>query len=156
MALDPSVLRELDPGERYYWLLDHLACMVVGAVAELDRGLDRNRLADALGAVQRRHPLLRTRVAVVDGEPTFIAADGDIPVAEVTAARGAWHDELESELDTPFGDSSGPLIRCRYVAIDGEDRSVLMLVAHHAVADARALVSALQQVVRHLAKGAVD
>jgi len=155
MALDPSVLRELDPGERYYWLLDHLSCMVVAAVAELDRELDRDRLGDALGALQRRHALLRTRVAVVDGEPTFVAAERGIPVAEGTAARGAWHEELESELDTPFGDSSGPLIRCRYVAIDGEDRSVLMLVAHHAVADARALVSALQQLVRQLAEGAV-
>lgn len=149
----PTVLRQLDPGERYYWLLDHLGCMAVGAVAEIERRLDPKRLADALAAVQRRHPLLRARIALVDAEPAFIAVEDAIPLVEMTAAHDAWHDELEVELDTPFG-SSGPLIRCRHVLIDGENRAVLVLVAHHAIADARALVSVLQQIVRHVADAA--
>jgi hypothetical protein len=150
---DPKMLRALDPSERYFWLLDHLAAMSVVAVAELEVRLDPVQLATALHAVQLRHPLLRVRIGVFESQPTFVNVGADIPLTVRPVEDGGWRDVVEAELDLPFVSASEPLARCVYVPIEGEDRSVVVLVAHHAVADARRIVRALQDVLRRIENG---
>jgi hypothetical protein len=153
MTTGPKLLRALDPSERYFWLLDHLAAMNVVATAELEVRLDPEHLATALRSVQLRHPLLGVRIGVSASQPMFVNVASDIPLTVTPVEDGAWMDVAEAELDVPFESTSAPLFRCVYVPIDGEDRSVLVLVAQHAVADGRGLVRALQEILRHMAHG---
>ena len=69
MDAAPRALRPLDPAERYFWLLGHCASVTGLLMAELDRRLEPDDIARALLALQRRHPLLRARVEVVESEP---------------------------------------------------------------------------------------
>ncbi len=152
MLTGRRVLRGLDPAERYFWLLGHGANMNLVVLAELARRLDPEDLRRALAAVQRRHPLLRARVDVVDGEPVFVEVAGEIPLSalaapdDVVGAVGAM-------LNRPFDPDPGPLVRCVHLDGEGGDRSVVALIVHHALADARGGVRALQQVLRRAAAG---
>jgi hypothetical protein len=152
MTSDAGVLRALDPSERYFWLLDHLAAMNIAAMAELDVRLDPEALAGALRTVQLRHPLLGARIVVLESEPTFVKVDAAIPLTIKPVEGGDWVDVVEGGLDVPFGSTSEPLVRCLYMPIDGEERSVVVLMAHHAVADGRGIVRAVQDVVRRIEK----
>lgn len=161
MTHGPTVLREVDPAERYYWLLDQLAPMNIAAIAELDRRLDPSEVAAALAAVQRQHPFLRARIEVVDDQLSVVEAAGEIALT-VTGVGGSgsasgsgsgWLAEVEAELDRPFAPAPSPLVRCLYCPVEGihgEERSVLVVVVHHALADGRAAVAALQHVLRLL------
>ncbi|HWE68375.1 MAG TPA: hypothetical protein VG298_17180 [Acidimicrobiales bacterium] len=163
MTHGPTVLREVDPAERYYWLLDQLAPMNIAAIAELDRRLDPSEVAAALAAVQRQHPFLRARIEVVDDQLSVVEAAGEIvlsvtSVADVegSGSGSGWLAEVEAELDRPFAPAPSPLARCLYCpvdGIDGEERSVLVVVVHHALADGRAAVAALQHVLRRIEEG---
>jgi hypothetical protein len=141
------VLRLLDPAERYYWLLDQLGPMSIVASARLGRRLDPSDLAQAIAVVQRAHPLLRARITVVDGAPAFVEAAGALPSTVVPLEDEDGLAALEGELDLPFSDGL-PLARCQYLSSPHEERSVLRLAVHHAVADARAAIAALQQILR--------
>jgi hypothetical protein len=156
MMSDPRVLRPLDPSERYFWLLDHLAPMNIVAVAELEVRLDPAQLATALHAVQLRHPLLRVQIGVFESQPTFVNVAAEIPLTTTPVADGGWRDVVEAELDLPFVTASEPLVRCVYVPVEGEDRSVVILAVHHAVADGRGIVRALQDLLQAVENGEPD
>src|SRR5580693_7922967 len=75
MASSPRVLRALDPSEKYFWLIWRLNGMVGVFLADADRTFEEQELADALAAVQTRHPFLRARVEVVDDDYAFVEVD---------------------------------------------------------------------------------
>ena len=79
-AGDVRVLRVLDPAERYFWLLGHFTSVNAVLIAELSRRIDPDAVVRALGALQRRHPLLRARIEVVDAEPAFVEVAGAHPL----------------------------------------------------------------------------
>ncbi len=138
------VLRALDPAERYFWLLGHVANMNLVMLAELECRVEPADLRRALDALQRRHPLLRAGVEVRDGEPVFVEAAAEIALGDPTApGDGA---SFRSLVERPFA-ASGPLARCVYAPAAGEDRSTVALVVHHALVDARAGVRALQHML---------
>ena len=148
MAHGANVLRELDPAERYYWLLSRLSATNIVALAELDRLLPHDALTAGLAAVQRHHPLLRASIDEVDARPVFVGTDEHLPLTVTTAQGPGWISLVERELDTPFAPAPSPLARCVYVALEGEERALLLLTVHHAMADAKAAVAALQQILR--------
>jgi hypothetical protein len=150
MALGAKVLRELDPAERYYWLLSRLSATNIVAIAELDRVLPRDALVFGLASVQRRHPLLRASIEEADGQLVFVETAANIPVTHISAQGSEWIATLESELDTPFEPSPAPLVRCVHIATDGAERSFVLLTVQHALADARSAVVALQQILRQV------
>jgi hypothetical protein len=152
MLTAPRVLRTLDPAERYFWLLGHVANMNLVVVAELERRLDPAAVRGALDALQRRHALLRGRVDVVDGAPAFVEASGEIPLSVMTG-RADDAGAIGWMLNRPFDPDPSPLVRCVYVEGEGDGRSLLALVVHHALVDARGGVRALQQMLRWLADG---
>lgn len=130
--------RELGSFETAATLTHRHAPFVVVVVLELDRGPSPERLAGALGALQRRHPLLSVRIIERDGRFWF-EPDGTpaIPlrVAERTGDEG-WIGVVEDELNGPFDAEAGPLLRCTYLESPGGGRGEIVLTFHHAAMDA--------------------
>lgn len=145
--------RQLDPAERYFWLLDRLACATVGAFAELDLVLTRGGLEAALAAVQRQHPLLRARIEVVDGQPLLVEALEPIPLTVCDGDTAGWTVDLAALLDQPFPEDGGPMVQLVSLPL-GAERSAVTLLVHHALIDGRGAAAALQQVLRSAESGA--
>jgi hypothetical protein len=145
--------RQLDPAERYFWLLDRLGAATVGAIAELDRVLTRGELEAALAAVQRRHPLLRARIEVVDGQLLLVEARGPIPLSVCEVHAASWTVDLAAWLDQHFPEDGRPMVRAVSLPL-GPERSAVALLVHHALIDGRGAAAALQQVLRTARSGA--
>ncbi len=118
-------------------------------LAYADRIFDEDELAGALAAIQRRHPLLRARVDVVDDDYAFVEVDGTIPVVVHPLQPGDVLPIAEMHL-LPFPDAPHPLVRCISFPIAGEDRSVVVIVMHHVFLDGSSGIHLLQQFARAL------
>ena len=149
MDAAPRALRPLDPAERYFWLLGHCASVTGLLMAELDRRLEPDDIARALLALQRRHPLLRARVEVVDGEPVFVATGGEIPLAVVPVGQGE-PIPYAALLGWTFGPAPDPLARCVYLPVQNEDRSALVLMVDHTIIDGSTCHVLLRQLLQGL------
>ena len=146
-AGDVRVLRALDPAERYFWLLGHFTSVNAVLVAELSRRVDPDAVVRALGALQRRHPLLRARIEVVDSEPAFVEVTGAIPLSVLTLGRGE-STPIPLLMECSYEAPPCPVARCVYLPVEGEQRSSLVLVVHHAMMDGSAAMNLLQQLTR--------
>ena len=146
-AGDERVLRALDPAERYFWLLSHFTSVNAVLIAELSRRIDPDSVVRALAALQRRHPLLRARIGVVDSGPAFVEVAGAIPFTELPVSDGGSL-PIPFLMEIPFEPAPSPVARCVYLPVEGEDRSALVLVVHHAMMDGSAAVNLLQQLAR--------
>ncbi|QLQ36672.1 non-ribosomal peptide synthetase [Micromonospora robiginosa] len=122
-----------------FWFVDQLrpdsALHNLAFGVDVDGPLDEGALAAALHEVVRRHELLRTRFAVVDGALCLGPVD---PVGPRLVARdvpAARLDELtRAAADKPFDYRAGPLLRMLLLR-RSPSRHRLVLVAHHAVFD---------------------
>ncbi len=108
----------------------------------LKGGLDRAALRKALDRIVARHEALRTRFALVEGEPVqrieareesrFHLVEHDLrgrsDAVEELARLGA--EEAEASFDL----EAGPLIRGRLVRL-GEEEDALLITMHHIVSD---------------------
>ncbi|MFL5540922.1 MAG: condensation domain-containing protein, partial [Longimicrobiaceae bacterium] len=129
------------------WFIDRLepgsTAYNVAMPLRLGGPLDVAALDRALEEMVRRHAVLRTRFAVVDGAPVqriAPAEDGFVLPAETVA--GLTEDQREAQLHAlaaderrnPFDLEAGPLFRARLVRA-GEDDHLLLMGMHHAVTD---------------------
>jgi hypothetical protein len=119
------VLRALDPAERYFWMLGHFTSVNVVLIAELSRRIDPDAVVRALGALQRRHPLLRARIEVVDSEPAFVEVTGAIPFTVLAVGEGG-SPPIPHLMECTFEPAPSPVARCD-LPVEGEDRSALVL-----------------------------
>ncbi|HEY1653175.1 MAG TPA: hypothetical protein VGG09_14920 [Acidimicrobiales bacterium] len=149
MVAAPRVLRALDPAEMYFWLLAQLNNMTGVFLAHTERTFDEDELAGALEAIQKRHPLLRARVEVVDGDCAFVEVDGAIPITVRPLAPGDAVPVAELHV-LPFAEAPHPLVRCLYFPLAGEDRSVVAIVMHHIFLDGSSGMHLLRQFARAL------
>jgi hypothetical protein len=105
-------------------------------VLQIDGVLSTPTLRTALDALQRRHPLLRSRILPA-GKKYLLQFDvaGPIPleVAERQGAEG-WIAAAEEELHRPFDLTAGPLVRCRHLS--GPSGGDLIVTIHHTIVDA--------------------
>ncbi|WP_405059149.1 condensation domain-containing protein [Kribbella sp. NBC_01505] len=128
----------------------HLARAVVlrGAVSEA-------RLDQAVERVARRHPALSARFAAPGGEPRC-QVGGTSPVLrwlDATAAPSeAFAEQLRAESERPFDLAAEPAARL-IVFRRGPDERVLLLVAHHLVADFWSLVTLLRDLASEYSHG---
>jgi len=129
--------QQLDPGSAAY----HLARVVPFDDVSVDA------LEGALQSVVRRHPALRTRFAVRDGEPMCLE------MQDGPAIRRVVESSLEAESERPF-DLDGFLFRPVVVAQDGG--VLLLLVAHHLIADFWSLAVLLRDLDAELAGNPPD
>jgi hypothetical protein len=145
--------RQLDAAERYFWLLDRLACATICAVAELDRVVTRRDLETALATAQSEHPLLRARVEVTDGQPLLVEAPEPITLSIYESNAASLTADLAALLDQPLPEDGGPMVRLVSLAL-GRERSAVVLLAHHALMDGQGAVVALRDVLRAVESGA--
>ncbi|MDQ1592736.1 MAG: hypothetical protein QOG71_3363 [Pyrinomonadaceae bacterium] len=129
------------------WFLDQLepgsAAYNIPAAIRLRGKLDARALAESFNEVLRRHEVLRTSFATVDGQPVQRIAPVlrlELPVEDVRAAAAATereavvHSVAAEEAGRAFNLGDAPLLRLRLLRVD-EDEHVLLLVMHHIISD---------------------
>jgi NRPS condensation-like uncharacterized protein len=135
-ARPSSINRRLGPTENIYHRLNGLYCLNFAVFAPITGTLDLDRLALALQAVQAEHPLLRARVALVNGRYWFKPVPLEQHPLEFEAGPlRNWRLRVAEQLDKPFGDEA-PL--ARFLLFRGSGRQcAAAMVFHHAIADGR-------------------
>ena len=136
------------------WFLDQLnpdsAVYNVPLAVKLSGRIDPETLERSVNEIVRRHDVLRTTFATIDGRPvpsTRPELQVYLQTHDLTSQpeneREA-HALLSREAETPFNLSSGPLIRATLVKLD-EQRHVFLVVMHHIVSDGWSLVLFFQE-----------
>ncbi|EIC67545.1 non-ribosomal peptide synthetase [Mycobacteroides abscessus] len=102
----------------------------------IDGTLDAQAMVRAFDQLVRRHAALGSRFAVRDGEP--VCRLGAMPpvlvISENTTTEAEFAEQLSAASDEPFDVMSGPPMRALLFRRTPQ-RHVLLLVAHHLVAD---------------------
>ncbi|MEU7137699.1 amino acid adenylation domain-containing protein [Streptomyces sp. NPDC046261] len=144
----------LTHGQRALWfeqaLAPHAAAYHLVRALTLHGPLDETALARAVDRVVGRHPALRTRFALRDGAPVC-RTEPDGPRLDVLDATGIPEEEFLDQLaeagERPFDLlAAGPPVRLTLYRRDGHH--VLLLAAHHLVADFWSLVVLLRDLAR--------
>jgi amino acid adenylation domain-containing protein len=137
-----QVSAPLSSGQQRLWALSQLdgaSPAYNEAMAFTLRGpLDREALRRAFEALADRHETLRTRFAVVDGQPVQVVepAGQGLPFT-ITDVAGRPDEAAELRRTDPFEPfdlTSAPLARVRLLA-DGAEDHVLLITIHHIVFD---------------------
>lgn len=143
--------RALSSIEAYVWsggrTTFHFAVCI-----RLRGSLDPQALHAALTKTQQRHPFLRSRVHVADGQPPYVEVDDTLaPSLRVVqgTADDDWVREVERELATPMDWQTQSLVR--FVLIHAADRSDLIVTVHHGIADGMSAYYVLRDVLAFLA-----
>jgi NRPS condensation-like uncharacterized protein len=150
-------VRALGAMERLFWLMDQNHPAHLTVTAEVKGITNVQSWRDALDAVQRRHPVLSTSInRNEEGQPALYHADAaPIPFRVVDGGvQGRWELELDREMAIPFTPEQAPLIRS--VLIHKPQSAVLIMVAHHAIADGMALVFLIRDLLQVLSGGQIE
>ena len=147
-------VRALGARERLFWLMDQKHPTHLTVTAEVKGITKVQSWRDALDAVQRRHPVLSTSInRNEEGQPALYQVDAaPIPLRVVDGnVQERWELALDREMAVPFTPEQAPLIRS--VLIHESQSAVLIMVAHHAIADGMALSSTAEELLSKLPKG---
>ena len=131
------------------WTGDAFAYNVVVVLRLAGRPRPR-ALEAALAKVQRRHPLLRARLARRGSRWSFVVEDSaPIPLREVErGGEEEWRSVVEEEVGLAMEAATAPLARCVLLASSSDDSaSELILSFHHAIADATSGSTVCRQVL---------
>lgn len=147
---ETAIERPLGATEDMYWRFDAVSPLNFGSVTRLRGEFSDQQLANALLALQHRHPLMRAAIQKDDdGTPWFRSHVGAIPLQIAHQSRGNEWQLLENELNSPFDTVVGPLMRCVLIR-HSEDDASLISVYHHAACDGRSAVFLLRDLVQSL------
>ena len=126
------------------WFIDQLergsTAYHIPVALRLDGELRRDALGNALQQLVERHEALRTTFATVGGEPVQVIHEHGsfaLQFCDVSASadqEAAQRDHAREELAAVFDLGKGPLIRGRLLQLSASEH-VLLIVAHHMVAD---------------------
>ena len=128
------------------WFLHHLdpesAAYTIAGWSRLDGPLDVGALDRALSELVRRHEVLRTTFATVDGQPVQVVALTQPALLEVHDLSHLLDGQREQEAQRlvseeaqrPFDLTKGPLFRVRLIRLTDIDHR-LVLAVHHTVFD---------------------
>jgi len=149
------VSRHLDPAEAFFFMADRVSCMNFAIVAERVGHLDPERIRSSLDVIQDENPLLQVGIRWTDDHGLRFEPAPDTPIELVcrTVDAGDWQRWIEHELAQPFPPESAPLMRCRYLEMSSPERSVLVLVFHHSIADGRSGIELLRRLIDCIAAG---
>lgn len=143
-------VRALGSTEHLFWLLDQNRPTHFAMVAEIDRRFSPDAWHAAFQALQRRHPLLSTRIATDAQQHSgfYRVADAAVPLRALEQDPASWQAEAAREIATRFDWSAAPLLRA--TLLQGECSSTLILVAHHSVVDGMGSASLIDDLLRML------
>jgi hypothetical protein len=150
-------VRALGAMERLFWLMDQKHPAHLTVTAEVQGFTTVQNWRDALDEVQRRHPILSTSIKRnEEGQPALYQVDASpIPLRVVDGSvQGRWELELDREMALPFTPEQAPLIRS--VLVHKPQSAVLILIAHHAIADGMALVFLIRDLLQVLSGGQIE
>ena len=119
-------LRELDAFEEFFWLIEQSVPVFHTIIAEVKGETTIEQWERALGAVEVRYPLLSASIRKLPGErPFFEKLPGVSMPLRIAPLRDSLvlEEEMEKELQKPFGDGSGPLTRA--TLYHARDRAVV-------------------------------
>ncbi len=128
------------------WFLDQLVpnnpVYNVSVALRLNGPLNAGALERSINEVVRRHEILRTTFAKVNGDPVqVVAPELRVPLDLTDLATYPEAKRLERALEIaaeearrPFNLSRGPLLRTGLVRL-GEDDNLLLLTIHHIISD---------------------
>jgi NRPS condensation-like uncharacterized protein len=150
-------VRALGAMERLFWLMDQKHPAHLTVTAEVKGFTKVQSWRDALDAVQRRHPVLSTSITRNEADqPALYQVDAaPIPLRVVDGSvQGHWELEVDREMALPFTPEQAPLIRS--VLIHKPQSAVLIIIAHHAIADGMALVFLIRDLLQVLSGGQIE
>ncbi|GAA4323873.1 condensation domain-containing protein [Mucilaginibacter gynuensis] len=128
--------RTLGAFEKTFWLLDQIDSKDFVLAAEIDGTEAVQAWRQAIDMVQLRHPNLSVKIVIDQfSRPVLEHVDDmTIPLRVLNVKDDyRWEQEVEKELATRFNTAEGPLLRA--VLIQKPETTILVLAAHHAVAD---------------------
>ena len=144
-------VRALGARERLFWFMDQKHPTHLTVTAEVQGFTKVQNWRDALDAVQRRHPVLSASInRNEEGQPALYRVEAaPIPLRVADGSvQGHWELELDREMAVRFAPGQAPLIRS--VLIHKPQSAVLIMVAHHAIADGMALVFLIRDLLQVL------
>jgi NRPS condensation-like uncharacterized protein len=150
-------VRALGAREHMFWLMNQKHPVHLTVTAEVKGFTKVQSWRDALDAVQKRHPVLSTSInRNKAGQPALYQVDGaPIPLRVVDGSvQGCWELELDREMAVPFTPEQAPLIRS--VLVHKPQSAVLIMIAHHAIADGMALVFLIRDLLQVLSGGHIE
>jgi len=120
-------------------------------VASISGHIDSKRLSDVLGKLRTRHSLLAARVVVDNNDVAWFVTEG-VPEfnLEVVPRENDthWIKKSGAEFNVPFPFDKGPL--SRFILLQSNDASELIICAHHAVCDGMSLIYLIKDILEHL------
>lgn len=123
--------------ERMVRVVTRTAALNACAVAHLAGPLDEHVLRIALNWMQKRHPLLKTRLDIMGGSTRRLPdEEALLPIPLRLAARQTdddWQTEAQRELETSLPWARGSLISV--ALLQAEDCSDIILTLHHVLND---------------------
>jgi hypothetical protein len=140
-----QTVRPLGAIEQMFWLLDQHHPIHFAITAHVSGATQVGDWRNALDQLQRRHPLMAVSIR---GEERAIPHFAQMTASPIPMRivygdpLTRWRGEAETEMKTRFPVGKAPLIRA--VLIHAEREAILMLVAHHAIADGMALAYAIR------------
>ncbi|PQA54527.1 condensation domain-containing protein [Siphonobacter curvatus] len=132
--------RTLGAFEKTFWLLDQIDSKDFALAADISGRQPLENWQKALQLVQQRHPNLSVKIGMDErSRPTLQAVESlIIPLRMIEVEEEyRWEAEVEKELSVRFNTAQGPLLRV--VLVQKPQRTVLILVANHMVADGTSL-----------------
>jgi hypothetical protein len=154
--LPPDAVPQLSFAQERLWFLDQLnpnsAVYNVPLAVNLPGPIDPQTLERSLNEVVRRHDVLRTTFATVDGRPvptTQAKLDVRLQVHDLTSLPATEREArarvmLQQQAEAPFDLTKGPLLRATLVKL-AADRHSFLVVMHHIVSDGWSLVLFFQE-----------
>ncbi|MBV8436919.1 MAG: hypothetical protein JOY95_05335, partial [Silvibacterium sp.] len=151
--LHPFRMRPLSTFERLLWLHDQAEPTHFSVSGLIEGATTVEEWKMALTLLQRRHPLLRVSIQTDrNGVPFFqeeVRAPVPLRVVEWNSEEQL-EQEVAREIATPFyATTKAPLLRA--TVLHEKKRSIVILAAHHSIADGISLAYAIRDLVRALA-----
>jgi hypothetical protein len=150
--VNKTKLRDLDAFEEFFWLIEQSVPVFHVVVAEVKGTTTIEQWERALDAVEVRYPLLSASIRKLPGErPFFEKIPGVSMPLRIAPLRDSLvlEEEMEKELQKPFGDGSGPLTRA--TLFHTRDRAVVIFATHHSSLDGKSHLLLVQDVVASVA-----
>jgi NRPS condensation-like uncharacterized protein len=148
-----SVSRSFVPAERMAERFDKAYTLNFTSIARVTGALSEAALLRALRCLERRHPLLRARIAREGGELRYVYDEaGEIPLRIEQATPDALLARAALTLRPCAWSDAGPHAELIWLRHDAE-RSSLLLRQHHVVSDGSSGIVLMRDLLRFVAEG---
>lgn len=140
--------------EKAFWLMDQTSQLHFVLAAEISGTATAEQWRTALDTVQLRHPLFSVYIESNGYKnPYFKPIPGvQIPLKIIEGdPLSHWKRAMENEMSVPFDWTKGPLVRA--VLVKEDQKSILIMVAHHCIADGISMSFVIRDILHALSGG---